>query len=170
MLKIFNNLEPFFKDNYQRINVREYARIINISPPSASKLLSGFEKLGLLKKNITKNYIFYYANIDNKIFVQLSKVYWLYKFKEIGLIDYLEKELLDPLVILFGSFSKAEININSDVDFVIFTPVKKSLDLLVYEKKMKRKFQVFMYKDINEVKNKDLLNNFYNGQILIGGW
>jgi predicted nucleotidyltransferase len=170
MLKIFNDLCPFFKDSYSRINVREYARIINVSPPSASKFLSNYESLGLLKKRTDKNYIFYYANKENKEFIQLSKAYWLNVFENLGLLNYLEKELLNPLVILFGSFSKAEINNNSDIDIVIFTKVKKSLDLLAYEKKLNRKFQIFMYEDVKEVKNKELLNNFYNGFILIGGW
>ena len=57
MLTIFNNLKPFFEDNYRRISVREYARIIKISPPSASKLLNNLEKEGLLTKE-KKNYTY----------------------------------------------------------------------------------------------------------------
>lgn len=53
MLKIINDLTPFFEDCYREISVREYARIMSISPPTASKLLSYYcsEKL-LVKKQI----------------------------------------------------------------------------------------------------------------------
>jgi len=66
MLKIFNDLEPFFRDNYQRINVREYARIRKMSPPSASALLSNLEKEGLLNVEKEKNYIYYHANREDR--------------------------------------------------------------------------------------------------------
>lgn len=54
MLKIFNNLEPFFENNYKRINVREYARLKKISPPTASKLLSELQKEDLLEREDEK--------------------------------------------------------------------------------------------------------------------
>ena len=50
MLKIIYILKPFFEDNYRRINVREYARLQKISPPTASKILEQMHKEKLLKK------------------------------------------------------------------------------------------------------------------------
>ena len=129
MLKNFNGLDPFFTNNYRRINIREYARIKKISPPSASNLLNNLEKEGLLVKEIEKNYIYYSANKNNKIFIELSRIYWLIVFKKIGFIDYLERELITPLTILFGSFSKAEIEDNSDIDLAIFTISNKNIDV-----------------------------------------
>ena len=35
---------PFFQDCYRRINVREYSRLMKISPPTASKLLSSYSQ------------------------------------------------------------------------------------------------------------------------------
>ena len=169
MLKIFNDLEPFFLDNYRRINIREYARIRKISPPSSSTLLSKLNKEGLLLKEEQKNYIYYVANKESKLFVNLSRVYWQLKFMKFGLIDNLNKELISPLIILFGSFSKSEINKNSDIDFAIFTVSKKKVDLTSFEKKLKRKIQVFMFKNKKEV-NENLLNNINNGFILFGSW
>lgn len=75
MLKIFNDLEPFFKDRLRRINIREYARICKISPPSASKLLAELEKEGLLIREKEYNYIFYKANLKSSLFRKLLKVY-----------------------------------------------------------------------------------------------
>ena len=168
MLKIFNNLKPFFKDNYQRIHVREYARITGISPPSASKLLAAYKKEGLLKKEEEKNYIYYTADKESKIFIELSRIYWYTKIRDSRLLEHLEKELINPLVILFGSFSKAEVMQDSDIDIAIFTKSKKQINLEPFEKKLKRKIQAFQFKE--EPKSKELLNNIHNGFILTGSW
>lgn len=169
MLNIINNLKPFFLDNYRRINIREYSRIMKISPPHASKLLERFKKEGLLIKEEDRNYIFYSANKESLEFIEFSRIYWLGVFKKIGLIGYLEKEFINPTLILFGSFSKAEIKQNSDIDLAVFTPTNKIINLDFFEKKLKRKIQLFVFKSRNEVKNKDLLDNILNGFILSGG-
>lgn len=170
MLKIFNDLEPFFKDNYRRINVREYARIQNISPPSASKLLGQFEEEKLLKKEPEKNYIYYFANKESKTLINLSRIYWQTKIEESGLVGHLQKELANPLIVLFGSFSKAEITQNSDVDLAVFTVSEKNLYLENFERKVSRKIQVFKFKNMKDVENKDLLNNILNGFVICGRW
>ena len=75
MLKIINDLVLFFKDHSRKINVREYARLMKISPPTASKLLSEYEKEGLLLKEKFRNFIFYSANSRNLNFKDLEKIY-----------------------------------------------------------------------------------------------
>jgi DNA-binding transcriptional regulator YhcF (GntR family) len=75
MLKIINDLVPFFKDYNRKINVREYARLVGISPPTASKLLGEYEKEGLLLKEEFRNFIFYSANSKNLNFKDLEKIY-----------------------------------------------------------------------------------------------
>ncbi|MFH1505910.1 MAG: ArsR family transcriptional regulator [archaeon] len=170
MLKIFNNLEMFFEDNYLRVNVREYARLMNISPPSASTLLASLENEGLLKSEKEHRYIFYSANRENMLFVELCKAYWRMRFKKIGLLDYLQEELVNPLVVLFGSFSKAEIKQDSDIDMAVFSVTKKELDLRSFEKKLKRNMQLFAFKDEKDVLNKELLKNIRNGFVLLGRW
>src|SRR3989338_4959978 len=74
MLKIFNNLKPFFEDCYRRYSVREYARSFKISPPTASKILKKFNKEGLLKVTKENNYLFFWANKENKVFITLSRI------------------------------------------------------------------------------------------------
>lgn len=166
MLKIFNELEPFFKDNYERINVREYSRRTKMSPPTASKLLSEYEREGFLKKEKDKMYIYYVANKENKQFILLSRIYWQISFEK--LTEYLKEELVSPVIILFGSFSKAEINKNSDVDIAVFSVSVKQLKLDKFEEKLKRKIQLFMFHSEHDVKNKELLKNIYNGHLMEG--
>lgn len=170
MFKELNNLKPFFEDNYRRISVREYARIIKISPATASKLLEQYNADKLLNKEQDRIYTYYYANSENALFVQLSRIYWHQIFDKIGLIRYLEKEFANPIVVLFGSFAKAEINPNSDIDIAIFTNSKKKLNLEKFQKILKREIQTFIFKSINSVENKELLPNILNGVIISGSW
>lgn len=165
MLKIFNYLEPFFEYSYQRMGVREYARMKKISPPSASTLLHDYHKEGLLTREEDKKYIYFEANRDNPVFVNLSRIYWLTQLRNSGLIEYLEKELVDPLIILFGSFSKAEVSSRSDIDIAIKAS-KKKLNLAQFEKKLKRNIQVVFYEDAKINLQRSILNGF----ILFGSW
>ncbi|PIU75727.1 hypothetical protein COS75_02815 [Candidatus Pacearchaeota archaeon CG06_land_8_20_14_3_00_35_12] len=168
MLNIIDNLEPFFEDNYRRISVREYARLKKISPPTASKLLLELSKEGLLKRETDRNYIYYFANKQDKVFIDMSRVYWFLKLKNSGILEVLEKELLNPVIFLFGSLSKAETKADSDVDLAIFSPYKKELNTEKFEKLLKRKIQLFLFKKKEDVLNKELLNNILNGYKILG--
>lgn len=170
MLRIFKDLKPFFEDNYRRINIREYARIAGISPPSASKLLHSYRKELLLNKEKEKNYIYYVANKDSRAFIELCRAYWLQRFEKAGLIECLELEYLVPVVILFGSFSKAEVKRSSDIDIALFSVTAKVPNLGKFEKRLGRKIQLFQFKTKGDVKNEELLNSILNGFMLSGGW
>jgi len=170
MLEIINSLKPFFEDNYRRINVREYARLQKISPPTASKLLKNMHGEGLLKKEVDKQYFYYYANKDSDLFSDFSKIFWKIMLKKSGLIEHIKKETLTPLIILFGSLAKAETRAESDIDIAVFTPTKKELTPLKYEKILKRKIQLMFFENREAVKNVMLLNNILSGYILEGSW
>ena len=165
MLNIINNLRPFIEDCYRRINVREYSRLMKVSPPTASKTLFELNKEGLLLIEKDRNYIFYYANKNDRIFIDLSRIYW--KVKLNALINFLDKNLTNPTIILFGSLSKAETKNDSDIDICIIGH-KKELNLKNFEKNLKRKIQLFFFSSIGDIKNKELANNIINGY-LIGG-
>jgi len=165
MLEIINNLKPFFEDCYRRINVREYSRLTKVSPPTASKMLLEFSKKGLLLTKKERNYIFYYANSRDKIFITLSRIYWELKLAK--LVDFLNKKLLNPTIILFGSLSKAETTENSDIDLCVLGH-KKELDIKNFENDLNRKIQLFFFSSIEDIKNKELANNILNGFLMEG--
>ena len=165
MLNIINNLKPFIEDCYRRINVREYSRLMKISPPTASKTLFECSKEGLLLIEKERNYIFYYANKNDKIFIDLSRMYW--KIKLGALINFLDENLTNPSIILFGSLSKSETKENSDIDLCVIGH-KKELNLKIFENNLRRKIQLFFYSSIEDIKNKELANNIINGYILKG--
>ena len=165
MLKIINDLWLFFEDCYRRINVREYAKIMRISPPTASKILDSYHSENLLSKEKFRNYLMFYANKESKQFIDLSRIYWGIKLK--NLVDFMGNNLTSPTIILFGSLSKAEAKSDSDVDLAVFAH-KKELNISSFEKKIKRKIQVFWFKSIKDIKNKELSNNIVNGFVLKG--
>lgn len=165
MLDIINNLKPFFEDCYRRINVREYAKIVKISPPTASKILNEYYNKGILKMEKDRNYLFFHAYQKNKIFVELSRIYWFLKLK--SLVDFLDSNLTSPTIILFGSLSKGETKADSDIDIAIISR-KNEIDIQRFEKKINRKIQLFWFKSIQDIKEKELANNIINGYLIKG--
>lgn len=142
MLNIINNLKPFFLDCYRRISVREYSKLIDVSPPTASKILFNYFKKGLLLKEESRNYIYYYVNIDSKDFIDLSRIYW--REQLLPLVEYLNKNLLTSSIILFGSLSKAENKRDSDVDLCIIAH-KKDIELKIFEKALGKRYSIIFF-------------------------
>lgn len=165
MLEIINNLKPFFEDCYRRISVREYARLTKVSPPTASKLLYCYNKEGLLIMEKVRNYVFFYVNKKSKMFIDLSRIYWSFRLKDT--VDFLNKKLFLPVLVLFGSVAKAELKKDSDIDLAVFAH-KKDIILQSFEKKLKRKIQIHWFKSMRNIKNKELANNIANGYLLAG--
>src|SRR3989338_2145763 len=166
MLKIINNLKPFFEDCYRFINVREYSRLRKISPPTASKILKEYCKLGFLEQEKDRNYHFFKANISSRDFIDLSRIYWRKKLE--SLQTELQKKLMSPSAALFGSLSKAEAKLNSDMDIAIFSVERKEINLKPYEEKLNRKISLYLFKSIESGDNPFLINNIINGYVLFG--
>ncbi len=164
MLNIINNLTPFFEDCYKRINVREYAKLIKVSPPTASKMLMEYHKEGLLKKQEERNCLFFFANTENKSLIDLSRIYWRNRLKEI--IESIEKAAVTPLIILFGSLSKGETTSASDIDIAIISS-KKEINIKNFEKGLKRDIQMFWFDSFSKI-NEELKNSILNGYVLSG--
>ncbi len=165
MLDIFNNLTPFIEDCYRRCSVREYAKLMNVSPPTASKILKNLYAENLLNKESDRNFLFFWAKRESQLFVDISNIYWRQKLS--GVSNYLEKQLVNPTMVLFGSASKAEVRIDSDIDLAVFAS-KRNVDLTGFEKTIKRNIHLFFFESLKDVENKELLNNLLNGQVLKG--
>jgi|SRR3989338_5122982 len=167
MLKIFNNMRNFIEDCYRQYSVREYSRLMHISPPSASKILKELYSEKLLNKTEYRNNLLFWANKENATFKELSRLYWRQKLEYAGLLKFLEKKFINPTIILFGSLAKAETTRDSDIDIAIIID-KKEFDVSQFEKKIKRKIQIIWFDSLQDIKNKELLNNIINGTVLLG--
>jgi len=165
MLKILNDLKPFFEDCYREIAVREYSRLIKITPPTASKLLKEFEEQDLLKSRLERGYLLFRANRESPFLKDLSRIYWRIKLSQ--LINYLSTEFHNPTIILFGSLSKLESREESDIDVAVIIKVNKKVNLSKFEKAYKRKIQIFNFKSFNQI-GKELKTNILNGYLING--
>ncbi|MBL7057088.1 nucleotidyltransferase domain-containing protein [Candidatus Woesearchaeota archaeon] len=158
MLNIINNLKPFFEDTYREISVREYAKEINISPPTASKTLKKLEKEQILKKREFKKNHLFRANKESDIFGDLARIYWKSLLRE--KLRSLHEEVLLKKIILFGSIAKAENTHKSDLDLFINMSRKKiNTEKINLNREIELHFR-------EELKNKDLKSNINEGIII----
>lgn len=166
MLEILNKLAPFFEDCYRRIGVREYAKLVGISPPTASALLKEYHKQGMLHQQEERRHLLFYANSASSDFIDLSRIYWRKKLEKLS--EEVKKTFLAPTAILFGSLAKAEAKSDSDVDIALFAPTKRSINTTKYSKQLKREITIYWFPSLHAVKNKHLANNILNGYIIAG--
>ncbi len=166
MLDIIDDLAPFFEDGYRSISVREYAKLVCVSPPTASKLLKDFAKKGYLQWRAERRHLFFTLRIENEGVIDLCRLYWKQKLQKVS--EVFQAKLVGASGILFGSLAKAEVKPESDIDIAIFAPEKKTLDLKLFEKSLGRKISVHWFKSLKEIKNGHLSNNIINGAVLFG--
>ena len=158
--------EYFFINPSKKLRVRQIEREIKIPLPSVIRYVKELEKEKILKNEIIGETKFFTSNKNSKFFLREKK---LYNIKSLNpLIDFFIEEYSNPSIILFGSYSRGEDIETSDIDLYIESFSKKELNLEKYEKKLMRKIQIFKYKNIKEIKNKELINNILNGIRLTG--
>lgn len=168
----FYILKPFFECPSKGYTIRGIAKITKINHTTVRKYLIYYVKAGLLTKKQTIPYITFTADANSKKYINLKLYYNLELIRESGLIEKIEKAYNYPPIVLFGSFSRAENDENSDVDICIISDIKKGTDLSEPEKKMSKKISIHQFtkkkwKEAKE-KNKELVNNIANGITLSG--
>ena len=169
MFKELNNLKIFFEFPIREFNVREVARILKITPATASTQLKSFAKKGFLKQRKERNFIFYKANLENRVYIDSKIFYNIIKIRKSGLIEDLNKFYIKPTIILFGSYAQGLDIENSDIDLLIISEKKSSFNQVnKYKKKLNRDIQLFVVKKIQNLKNEHLINNVLNGITLQG--
>jgi len=169
MFKELNILKLFFEEPAREFNVREVARIIKISPATASKELKKLAGRYFLKERRQRNFNLYKADLDSDSYRDLKVYYNLRKIRDSGLLDALNKFYLKPTIILFGSVVSGLDTETSDFDLLLVSEKTKDFpEIKKFERKINRKLQLFVVRDIKEIKNKNLINNMINGLILQG--
>ncbi len=158
----------FFLHPTVKLRVRQIEREVTVPLPSVIRYTKELEKEGILKRIEIAGVITYSAERASQKFLFQKKLFNLQQLFASGIVEFLVKELSNPALIIFGSYSKGEDTEESDIDIYIETSISKNLKLEKFEKFLQRKIQHFSYKNINAVENKDLANNIINGITLNG--
>lgn len=158
----------FFVNPSIKLRVRQMERELKIPLPSLIRYVNELEKEEFLKKIKIGNVVFYSADRASKNFLLEKKLFNIKSLYNSGLIGFLVIELSNPVIVVFGSYSKGEDTENSDIDLYIETPSKKEVKLEKFEKILKRKIQIFSHQSIRKINNSHLANNILNGVNLNG--
>ncbi len=152
------------------LNQRQISKFLNVTPPAVMKALPGLEKMSFIKicqDRESKRWSIG-LNRDNHKVLQLKRADNLKLIYETGLADFLELKFAGAVIILFGSYSRGEDIINSDIDIAIIGRKEQKTDLTEYEKELKRKINLNFYESFDKI-HKHLKESLCNGITLIGG-
>ena len=167
-----NTLVPFLEEPSRKFHLREYARLQKISPATAMSYLKVLVREGLVVRRKDRLYALFSGNTDSPAFVQHKVFLTLSHIIASGVLQFLDRELAFPTVILFGSGAKGEDLAGSDLDLFILSNTKKELNLSAYEQKLKKNIQLFVMDDATFKKtvrsSPELANNIVNGIKLSG--
>ena len=152
------------------LNQRQIANYLEVSPPAVMKALPELEAESLIKIQQDKDTKRWSVqlNRDNHKVMQLKRVDNLRQIYETGLADFLEKEFAGASIIIFGSYSRGEDLINSDVDIAVIGRKNKTINLTKYEGWLDRKININFYDSFKNI-HQHLKENVCNGIILTGG-
>ncbi len=158
-------LDLFFEEPNRLFRIREIARLSKIPKSTvARKLNELLNKKLLIKKK--ENVAGYMANETGTYYRLKKKIMFLEKIHNSGLITYLEEQFYPKCIILFGSFSKAEYNKESDIDIFVQTK-EKDYNVEKFEKRLKHSINLFFEEKIENLSD-ELFNNIINGIKLAG--
>lgn len=160
-------LEIFFIEPTTIHFVKEISKRINLAPTSVRNHIKDLLKQGLIARKKAKPFDGLIANRENEDFIFYKRVYNLYSLKELS--SFLVTKYYPKVLVIFGSYSTGEDVEDSDIDLFILSNIKKETDLNNFEKKLKRKVNILILNDLNEL-DKNLLKKIWNGIVLYGGF
>jgi predicted nucleotidyltransferase len=151
------------------LNQRRIAKLLNVSPPAIMKALPKLEKGNLISIQQDKESKRWSIelNRDNPKSLELKRVDNLRLIYESGFINFLEKEFAGGTIILFGSYSRGEDTINSDIDIAIIERKDKLVHIEKFEKVLGREINLNFYDSWKKIQE-HLKNNILNGIVLVG--
>lgn len=167
----FRVLEVFLNDPIPKngeFQLREISRLTSLAPKSVKNYLEELisEDLILKKKQRATNYPVYTSNYDNPRFKFIKKIVNEYKLRESGLIEYIYSKSVPKCIVLFGSYSRGEDLLDSDIDLFVESKYVY-LDLQDYEVLLNRKINV-LFNEKFENLSKELKNNLINSVVVNG--
>ncbi|MBI2207874.1 nucleotidyltransferase domain-containing protein [Candidatus Woesearchaeota archaeon] len=152
------------------LNQRGIARMLKVSPTAVAKSLPLLEKEGLVNVQKSKgmNLISVSFNRDNIKAMELKRAENLKLVYESFLLEFLEEKFPGCAIILFGSYSRGEDTVKSDIDLAIIGSKEKEVSLTKFDKMLERIVFLHFYLSLKDIK-KELRENLLNGIVLAGG-
>lgn len=153
----------------EKINQRQIAGLLGVSPTAVARALPILEKEKLVRisRGTTKLH-FVELNRDSQKALELKRVENLRLLLESGLPSYLEEHLPGCTIILFGSYERGDDTVKSDIDIAVVGAGDKKLDVAEYEKRLEKEIRINYYKTLKDI-NRYLKSNILNGFTLSGG-
>jgi len=149
------------------MNQRGLARMLNVTPPAIIKALAGLKKIVRCEQDPDSRRWSIKLNLDDYHVVQLKRADNLRQIYETGFAEFLEERFAGATIILFGSYSRGEDTVTSDIDIAVIGRKEKTVKLQQFEKRLKRKINISFYDDFKIHKN--LRESLCNGIVLCGG-
>lgn len=152
------------------LNQKRIAELLKVSSPAVMKALPRLQKERLVKiiqDKESKRWAIELNRDDQKV-MQLKRADNLKMIYESGLAEFLEKEFAGASIVLFGSYSRGEDTITSDMDLAVIGRSEKEIDLSGFEKILERKISLNFYTSFDTI-HKHLKENICNGIVLFGG-
>ncbi len=164
-----NNLLELFFNSSKQWHFEELRTTINIGKPQLARWLKLFEKQGIIKRIKMKGKMPYYVqDFENPSFKNRKKLFALEKLTVSGFFDHLASLKQAKVVILFGSFARADWYKESDIDLFIYGK-DDEFEQGKYELKLKRDIQVHCAENKAELKNmQKLLPYILSGEFIKG--
>lgn len=153
-------------------SLRAIAKNLEKSPTAVSKAIKKLEKENFIsiEKSETMNLIQITLNRENSKVIELKRTENLKLVYQSKIISVLEETFPGSTIILFGSYSKGEDTLVSDIDIAIIGSKEKNINKILkkFERKLEREIRINFYSSFKEI-NKELKENLFNGIVLSGG-
>ena len=159
--------EVFCKEPTTIHFIREISKEIDLAPTSVKLHVQELLKEGLIKAKKSRPFDGFVADRDNDKFLYYKKCNNLQNLYELR--EKILRELYPRAIILFGSYALGEDIETSDIDIVIISDIKKDIDLKNIEKKLKRRINIIIIKNLKEL-DLPLQNKVMNGINLYRGF
>jgi predicted nucleotidyltransferase/biotin operon repressor len=153
----------------EKISQRQAAFFLGVSTTAVAKAIPLLEKEGLIKVHRDKRMNLNQVELerDNAHALEMKKAENLKLVSESGLSDFLEEKFAGCTIILFGSYSRGDDTVESDIDIAIIGSKQKAVDLSVFEGILEREVIIQFYGSLKGI-NKELRENIVNGIVLAG--
>jgi len=143
----------FLQNPLSEVYLREYSRILKISPNTAQRFLDRFSSQGYILEQRKGNLRYFRSNLSSIVFRYLKIVLSLKKIESSKIVELMKNKGVSHLV-LFGSVAEGKDDDKSDLDLVILSSNKKSIleDLINIQKSFFQEinFKIFSWSEWKE--------------------